>query len=55
MILYLRIETVKNQLQTLLGTCTHTYLVHIGEYPPPSRSTANLKGLPMHSVKILGS
>ena len=35
MILYLRIETVKNQLQTLLGTCTHTYLVHIGEYPPP--------------------
>ena len=37
MILYLRIETVKNQLQTLLGT--HTYLVHIGEYPPPpSRS-----------------
>ena len=40
MILYLRIETVKNQLQTLLGT--HTYLAHIGEYPlPPSRSTAN--------------
>ena len=36
MILYLRIETVKNQLQTLLGTCTHTYLVHIGEYPPLS-------------------
>ena len=33
MILFLRIETVENQLQTLLGT--HTYLVHIGEYPPP--------------------
>ena len=44
MILYLRIETVKNQLQTLLGTCTHTYLVHIGEYPPPPSVYCQLKG-----------
>ena len=35
MILYLRIETVKNQLEMLLGR--HTYLVHIGgRIPPPS-------------------